>query len=170
MISEQQKREVAEMYQGEVYGEAFYCALLHLFHTPVQKHLIGSLLQLETETKARLRQVVFEHGGDIVESDTSRNDARAFIRRVEHMSWTEATTYMVAASVEFQDRYREIIESVPKALKPVINSMIQHEDLIIAAMKLASEGEDEKAIELVSGQLMLPLPDPPAHAAPLPTR
>jgi len=155
-------REVAEMYQGEVYGEAFYCALLPLFNSPLQKHLIGSLLQLETENKARLRQIVFEHGGDIVESDASRNDARDFIRRVEHMSWTEATAYMVVASVEFQDRYREIVETVPDALKPVVNYMIEHEDLIIAAMKLASEGEDEKAIELVAGQLMLPLPKPAA--------
>ncbi|MEQ9490962.1 MAG: hypothetical protein RIM72_18450, partial [Alphaproteobacteria bacterium] len=49
MISEEQLREVTEMYQGEVFGEAFYCALLPLFQSPVQKHLIGSLLQLETE-------------------------------------------------------------------------------------------------------------------------
>ncbi|MEM7171311.1 MAG: hypothetical protein AAF530_14150 [Pseudomonadota bacterium] len=160
MVSEQQIREFAEMYQGEVYGEAFYCALLHHFNSPVQKHLIGSLLQLETENKARLRCIVFEHGGDIVESDTSRNEARDFIRSVEHMGWTEATAYMVAASVEFQDRYREIVKTMPEALKPVVQSMIEHEDLIMAAMKLASEGEDEKAIELVSGQLTFPLPRP----------
>lgn len=162
MLSDEQVREVAEMYQGEVYGEAFYCALLDLFDTPLQKHLIGSLLQLETENKARLRQIVFGHGGDIIESDASRNDARDFIRQVEHMSWTDATAYMVAASVEFQDRYREIVKTVPDALKPVVNSMIEHEDLIIAAMKLASEGEDEKAIELVAGELMMPLPKPAA--------
>lgn len=158
MLTEQQIREVSEMYQGEVYGEAFYCALLHLFHTPLQQHLIGSLLQLETENKARLRQIVYEYGGDLVESDASRDEARDFIRRLEHMSWTQATAYMVVASVEFQDRYREIVETVPDVLKPVVNYMIEHEDLIIAAMKLASEGEDEKAIELVAGQLMLPLP------------
>jgi hypothetical protein len=162
MLSEQQKREVAEMYQGEVYGEAFYCALLDLFHSPLQKHLIGSLLQLETENKARLRQIVYQHGGDIVESDASRNDARDFIRQVEHMSWTDATAYMVAASVEFQDRYRELVKTVPDVLKPVFDNMIEHEDLIIDAMRLASEGEDEKAIELVAGQLMLPLPRPAA--------
>ncbi len=162
MISEQQIREVSEMYQGEVYGEAFYCALLPLFDTPLQKHLIGSLLQLETENKARLRQIVFEHGGDIVESDASRNDARDFIRQVEHMSWTEATAYMVAASVEFQDRYREIVKTAPDVFKPVLSDMIEHEDLIIAAMRLASEGKDQEAIDLVAGQLMLPLPKPAA--------
>jgi hypothetical protein len=162
MLSEQQVREVAEMYQGEVYGEAFYCALLPLFDAPVQKHLIGSLLQLETENKARMRQIVFEHGGDIVESEESRNQGRNFIRDVENMSWTEATAYMVVASVEFQDRYREIVKTAPDALKPVYNYMIEHEDLIIAAMRLASQGEDEKAIDLVADQLMLPLPRPAA--------
>lgn len=162
MLSEEQVREVAEMYQGEVYGEAFYCALLQHFDSPVQKHLIATLLQLETENKARLRQIVFENGGDVIESDASRDDARDFIRQVEHMSWTDATAYMVAASVEFQDRYREIVKTVPDALKPVVNYMIEHEDLIIAAMRLASEGEDEKAIDLVSEQLMLPLVKPAA--------
>jgi len=162
MLSEQQVAEVAEMYQGEVYGEAFYCALLHHFTTPVQQHLIATLLQLETENKARLRQIVFEHGGDVVESDASREDARDFIRQVEDMSWTDATAYMVAASVEFQDRYREIVKTVPETMKPVVNYMIEHEDLIIAAMRLASEGEDEKAIDLVSDQLMLPLTRPVA--------
>jgi hypothetical protein len=162
MLSEQQVREVAEMYQGEVYGEAFYCALLPLFDAPLQRHLIGSLLQLETENKARLRQIVFEHGGDLVESEATRSDARDFIREVENMSWTEAAAYMVSASVEFQDRYREIVKTMPDALKPVFNYMIEHEDLIISAMKLASEGEDERAIELVAGRLMLPLPKPAA--------
>ena len=57
MLSEQQVAEVAERYQGEVYGEAFYCALMHLFNNPAQKHLIGTLMQLETENKARLRQI-----------------------------------------------------------------------------------------------------------------
>ncbi len=160
MLSEQQVREVAEMYQGEVYGEAFYCALMQHFDTPVQKHLIASLLQLETENKARLRQIVFENGGDVVESDASREDARDFIRQVENMSWTDATAHMVAASVEFQDRYREIVKTVPEAMKPIVNDMIEHENLIIAAMRLASEGEDEKAIELVSGQLTMPLSKP----------
>lgn len=164
MLSEQQKLEVAEMYQGEVYGEAFYCALLELFHSPLQKHLIGSLLQLETENKARLRQIVYQHGGDIVESDASRSEARDFIRGVEGMSWTEATAYMVAASVEFQDRYRELVQTVPDVLKPVFDTMIDHEDLIIAAMRLASEGEDEKAIDLVAGQLMMPLTRPVSAA------
>ncbi|MEM7123827.1 MAG: hypothetical protein AAF563_21300 [Pseudomonadota bacterium] len=124
--------------------------------------MIGSLLQLETENKARLRQIVFEHGGDIVESDASRDDARDSIRQVEHMSWTDATAYMVAASVEFQDRYREIVKTAPDVFKPVLNYMIEHEDLIIEAMRLASEGEDEKAIDLVAEQLMLPLPKPAA--------
>ena len=162
MITEQQKQEVAEMYQGEVYGEAVYCALLPLFDSPLQQYLIASLLQLETENKARLRQIVYEHGGDIIESDQSREEARGFIREVEHMSWTEATAYMVAASVEFQDRYREIVKTAPDVFKPVLNYMIEHEDLIIAAMRLASEGEDEKAIDLVADQLMLPLPKPAA--------
>lgn len=162
MLSEQQVGEVAEMYQGEVYGEAFYCALMQHFNSPVQKHLIGTLMQLETENKARLRQIVFQHGGDIIESDASREDARAFIREVEDMSWTDATAHMVAASVEFQDRYREIVKTVPDDMKKIVNYMIEHEDLIIAAMRLASEGEDEKAIELVAEQLMLPLPKPPA--------
>ncbi len=64
--------------------------------------------------------------------------------------------------MEFQDRYREIVEMAPEAMKLIVNDMIEHEDLIIAAMKLASEGEDDKAIDLVSGQLTKPLTRPAA--------
>ncbi len=162
MISEEQLREVEEMYQGEVLGEAYYCALLPLFDSPVQQRLLGSLLQLETENKARLRRIVFEYGGDIVESDATRAEARDYIQTVEHMGWAEAAATLVAASEEFRDRYRELAETMPDALKPVVKYMIEHEDLIIAAMRLAADGEDEKAIELVSARLMLPLPRPPA--------
>jgi len=162
MLSEQQVAEVVEMYQGEVYGEAFYCALLPLFRSPLQQHLIATLLQLETENKARLRRIVFEHGGDVVESDATRAEARDYIQTVEHMGWTEAAATLVAASVEFRDRYRDIVKTAPEEMKPVFTYMIEHEDLIIAAMRLAADGEDEKAIDLVAGQLMLPLPRPPA--------
>jgi hypothetical protein len=73
-----------ELYQGEIRGEAFFCALLEPFKEPDQQFKLGSLLQLETEFKARIRPIAFAHGIDLVEKDESR---RAVVEFANSLGW-----------------------------------------------------------------------------------
>jgi hypothetical protein len=63
---------LSELYQGEVIGEVILNCLLVQFRSPRQQYLLGSVLQLETETKARLRPTAAILGIDLVESEESR--------------------------------------------------------------------------------------------------
>lgn len=159
-MTEQQKADLTLLYQGEVFGEMFYCTLMRRFCTPVQTYLLSSLLQLETENKARVRSIVFEYGVDPIESEDKRNEGAELVRHTENMEWSEAAATLVPISEDAVANYRRIAVEAPEAWKHLAESMVKHEELILSATKLAAEGEDEKAADLVASHLMYPLPKP----------
>ena len=139
-MTEQQKEDLALLYQGEVFGEMFYCTLLRQFRTPVQQHLLGSLLQLESEEK--------------------RSEAAQFVRHVENMEWAEAAGRLIKISEDAVAYCRRIAATAPKEWKSLADAMVDHEVLILKATKLAANGEDERAADLVASHLAFPLPKP----------
>src|SRR5262245_20350864 len=82
-----------DYYQTEVRGEAFFAAVLGKFDKPDHLYKIGSLLQLETETKGRLRPTIFELGGSVEELESSReagrNRAASIGAEIGRASWRE---------------------------------------------------------------------------------
>ncbi len=58
---------INELYQSEVLGEKAFLALINIARNPREKYHIGTVLQLETETKARLRPFLLKHDFDLVE-------------------------------------------------------------------------------------------------------
>ena len=162
MMTEQQKADLTLLYQGEVFGEMFYCTLLQHFRSPKQQHLLGSLLQLETESKARVRPFAFEHDISLIESEYKRKEGAEFVRHVKDMEWIDAAASLVPISEDAVADYRRIANEAPEEWKPLAEAMVKHEFLILDATKLAAEGEDEKAADLVSSHLVYPLPQPPS--------
>ena len=63
MTTDEFKACIVTYYQTEVLGEALFESLITKFQEPDHRYKIGSLLQLETETKARLRPTLLELGG-----------------------------------------------------------------------------------------------------------
>ena len=60
MTTDEFKACIVTYYQTEVLGEALFESLITKFQEPDYRYKIGSLLQLETETKARLRPAMLE--------------------------------------------------------------------------------------------------------------
>ncbi len=56
------KQGVMEWYQGEISGEVLANRMLAFYADPGQRCRMAVVLQLETETKARLRPVIMELG------------------------------------------------------------------------------------------------------------
>ena len=67
MYSEQFKKDLSELYQGEILGEVLFDQMLSYFQSPDKQYKLSLLLQLETETKARLRPTLVLLGIDLVE-------------------------------------------------------------------------------------------------------
>jgi hypothetical protein len=62
---------INELYQGEVLGETIFLALTGIAKNEREKYHLGTCLQFETETKARLRPFLLKHGFDLVEDQAS---------------------------------------------------------------------------------------------------
>ena len=77
MSLQEYRSALEEQYQGEVAGETSICQLLKQFTSPRQQYLLGSMLQLETETKARLRPAAAKLGISLIESDSARASGEA---------------------------------------------------------------------------------------------
>ena len=59
---------INELYQSEVLGEAAFLALMQVARSERDRYQFGTFLQLETETKARLRPFLLKHGLELDES------------------------------------------------------------------------------------------------------
>jgi hypothetical protein len=152
------KSGFSEMYQGEVIGEVLFSRLLGRFDTANQRYKLGSLLQLETETKARLRPAAMQLRLDLIELDESRNEGEEFYRTFEGMDWKAAMTHLAIVVEPYVKRYRQIAELAPSEYKELADSMVVHEQSIQCAAKLEAAGEGKRSIDDVVKQLIFPLP------------
>lgn len=148
----------SELYQGEIIGEVVFSRLLEGFGSVNQRYKLGSLLQLETETKARLRPAAVELGLDLIELDESRNKGEEFSRSFDGMDWKAAMAHLATVVEPFVKRYRQIAEIAPPEYKELADSMIVHEQSIQDYAELEAAGEDGGSIDDVVKQLIFPLP------------
>ena len=124
------KKGLSEEYQGEVIGEVFFGGLLECFDSPEHRYKLATLLQLETETKARLRPAALELGVELAEFDESRKLGHDFIKTCDGMDWKAMMTHLATIVEPYVKRYSDIAEIAPPEYKEVADSMVVHERLI----------------------------------------
>ena len=151
-----------EQYQGEVAGEASISRMLKQFTSPRQQYLLGSMLQLETETKARLRPAAASLGIDLVESEDARAEGEALAELAKGLDWQAANQALVGPLADFTQRYREIAAIAPPEFKELAESMVTHEESLLQVARSEANGKNEDAINAVVDQLVFPLPKPDA--------
>src|SRR5437764_10584484 len=89
MNDDQQRQALRELYQGEVIGEAVFDKMLHHLDDDRQRYVVATMLQLETETKARLRPVAAASGLDIAEDPAERAAGEALAAQLSTATWLE---------------------------------------------------------------------------------
>jgi hypothetical protein len=152
------KIEFSELYQGEVIGEVVFSRLLERFSSANRRYRLGSLLQLETETKARLRPAAMRLGLDLVEFDESRNKGEEFNRSFEGMDWRAAMAHLATIVEPYVQRYGQIAADAPTEYREVADSMVVHEQSIQKYAELEAVGGGERSLDDVVKQLIFPLP------------
>ncbi len=151
---------LSEQYQGEIIGEVAMNCLLPRFFSPRQQYLLGTVLQLETETKARLRPVVVELGIDITESEDSRKAGFEFGGMVEGLDWQRSMEVLAEALIPYVTKYQEILDIAPQEFKEIAELMVVHERSIQQLWEREALGEGDSAIDEINKQLLFPLPNP----------
>ena len=160
MSLEEYKVGLSEQYQGEVIGEVVINCLLPVFRSPREQYLLGTVLQLETETKARLRPVAAQLGIDIIEAAESREAGFAFRKLVDGLDWHDSMKVFAEALIPYVNRYQKILDIAPPEYKQIAEMMVVHERSIQQLWEREALGEGDSAIDEINGQLLFPLPSP----------
>ena len=149
-----------ELYQGEVVGEVIFNSMLSCFDDPGTRYKIAVMLQLETETKARLRPTLLQWGLDITEQDESRQAGLAVAAGLECKSWLECMSSLRDVVKPYVERYQQIAAEAPAESRAVAESMAVHEASLYEFIELELGGGDDKGLSAIIAQLQNVPPAP----------
>jgi hypothetical protein len=151
---------IQELYQSEVLGEAAFLALLAVARNEFDRYHLGTILQLETETKARLRPFLLKHGLPL-EEQADAAQIEGFVAAYQEYPWHEFLAGLQPLVGTFLARFKEIAEAGPAEDQDVLQSMVTHEQAFVIWIDRELAGQSN-SLEAVISQLQFPLPEPEA--------
>jgi hypothetical protein len=147
-----------DLLDSEIFGEAISLALLEVAKNDREKFQFATLLQLETETKARLRPLLYRYGISLAES-VPTEEIQEIVKGYQQASWEDFAAANKTVVQTFLDRFKEIAEVGPEEDRGILESMIQHEQAILRWFDMESRGEREGSLDAVIAELKYPLPE-----------
>ena len=151
---------IRELYESEIFGEAAALAVLEVATDSRDRHHLGTLLQLETETKARLRPFLARHGLSPSE-EMDLSDVPGIVAAYRDSSWQEFVGIIKQDVESFLSRFEEIARMGPEEDREILQSMVRHESSILRWADMESRGETEGSLDDMIAQLQYPLPPGP---------
>ena len=147
------------MYQGEVLGEAMLDAYVAAEQDPVHRYKWGTVLQLETETKARLRPFLTKLGLSLAQNDM-REQVAGVMRNFAGKSWHQHMEELVKITTFYVEKFREIEAASPESDRAITHSMVLHEAAIKKFAELELAGDSANSLNDMIAQLHFPLTAP----------
>jgi hypothetical protein len=151
---------IQELYQSEVTGEAGFLALVALSRNEFDKYHLATVLQLETETKARLRPLMLKYGLPLEEQADPAQTA-GFVAAYQENSWHEFLASLRPLVDSVVARFEEIAEAGSPEDQDVLQSMVTHEQSFVIWIERELAGQSD-SLGAVIEQLQFPLPVPEA--------
>ena len=153
-----------DVYHGEMAGEAAFEGMLARAEDAQQRYIVGSLLQFETEGKAKLRPLLMRYDLSMRDDAESMSGAAAAAGQLNALLWVErfsALGDLVRRS--YLPRYQELATLVsadedPEAAR-IAAFMGAHERALVALSDNIVAGAPDPAAP-VSALLSFPLPRP----------
>ncbi len=152
------KQGLMELYQGELLGEVVFEQLLDSFPQPELQHKLATLLQLETETKARLRPVLMAHGLPLTEQDNARDKGLQMAQALKDLTWEQMMSTIAKDLVPVVERYRQIAAAAPEPYRQIADAMVVHEQSLVDFATLELSGDSARSLDGVEAQLQYTLP------------
>jgi len=150
---------ISELYHSEVLGEQAFLALLAAARNEREKYHFGTLLQLESETKTRLRPFLQKYELEFVEPQDSTGQIDGFVALYQGNSWLDFLAALRPMVEQFLARFREIAVMGPEEDQEVLQSMITHEESFSHWIDKETAGE-EGGLNAAISQLQYPLTAP----------
>jgi len=145
------------MYQGEVFGEALLNAYVELEEDPDRLFKWATLLQLETETKARLRPFMVRLGLSVAQADM-RAAIAGYVSAFTSKSWRQHMEEVATLTAFYIEKFKELGNTSSDSERDVTHSMVVHETAINTFAKLELAGDAAGSLNDVAALLRYPLP------------
>lgn len=163
MMNDRQRQALTELYQGEVLGEAAFDAILTQLEDERQRYVVATMLQLETETKARLRPIAALHGIDVAEDPAQRAAGAGLATQLVGATWPEMMQVLSdITGGTYLPRYQEFAALAGPEDAEITGYMVEHEASLFEVAERELAGDTTNSVELVLPQLRYPLPVPEA--------
>jgi len=150
---------VEELYQGEVFGEAVFDRMLRDLDDDRQRHVVGSLLQLETETKALLRPAMAARGLPLAEDGAQRTAGVATGASLSSLTWlAKMQGLRDGIAGHYLPRYQQLVAEAAPEDREVTELMVRHETALLEVVTREAAGETEGSLAPLADLLRHPLP------------
>lgn len=150
---------INELYQSEVLGEQAFLALMAVAKNEREKYHFGTFLQLESETKVRLRPFLHKYEMAFVEEPSSGDEVAGFVALYQENSWLDFLAALKPLIDQFLARFHEIANVGPAEDHDILRSMIKHEESFVHWIEKETTGEGN-SLDAAICQLQYPLPAP----------
>ena len=152
--------ELRELYDGELLGEAFFESLLQFYEDRTQKRKLYIALQLESETKTRLRPFLLDAGLELNDNGEARKTGYDLAQSFKGKSWEDAMNMLLQILQPAVERYRQILAKSPSRHRELAASMLEHEEALFTFVELEIAGKGTESTRAMSSQLTFEIPMP----------
>lgn len=145
-----------ELIESEIFGEAVSLALLEVARNERERYHFASLLQLETETKARLRPLLYKYKVSLSENMPLEH-IEGIVHGYINSSWEGFAKANIQIVERFLSRFKEIVAVGPEEDREILESMIRHETAILRWFDMEGRGEKEGSLDGILAELQYPV-------------
>ena len=147
-----------ELLESEIFGETVSLALLEAAKNERERYHFSTLLQLETETKARLRPLLYKYGVSLSE-EMPLEHIGGIVQGYKDSDWEDFARANLENVEGFLARFKEIAVAGPEEDREILESMIRHEQAILRWFDMESRGQREGSLDHVLAEIKYPLPN-----------
>lgn len=137
------EQELIRRYQAEVLGEAYFSQVMSYFDEPDKKYKWAVMLQLETETKARVRSLMMNLGMDVAESEESRRTGISMAEEMRGKNWLDAISAFRDLALALLEDEKGIAAKAPPEYRTYAESMISHGQCFFDFAELELSGKSQ---------------------------
>jgi len=148
---------INELYQSEVLGEQAFLALLPVARNARDRYHFGTFLQLESETKVRLRPFLKKYDMEFVESTEAGDTVNGIVTVYQENSWLDFLGALKPMIDQYVARFQEIAAAGPTEDQQILQSMVSHEQCFSYWIEKEVAGESG-SLDAALDQLQHPLP------------
>ena len=145
-----------ELIESEIFGEAVSLALLEVARNERERYHFASLLQLETETKARLRPLLYKYKVSLSEN-MALGHIDGIVQGYLNSSWEVFAKANIQIVEGFLTRFKKIVVVGPDEDREILESMIRHETAILRWFDMEGRGETEGSLDGILAELQYPI-------------